>query len=328
MLIVFTFLTVVFYIIPETKKLQNTNSSNVSSVKNGSGIGGGDIIGNSRAGKKDLPIYCVDIASKIKQQDNNSNNTDNNNTTNSNDNATNTSNNINNAVTNTNLSTTNNYSANNTINNTSITFSSDKKYASLSFDAAWGADDTIHILDTLDKFNVKVTFFMTGGWVNEYPDMVKEIYSRGHDLGNHSQNHKKMSELNTTEQKQELQSVTDKVKELTGYDMFLFRPPYGDYNSTLINTAYSLNYYPIQWSVDSLDWKDYGVDNIIKTVTTHKALDNGAIILMHNGAKYTAQALEAVITNLQNQGYTLVPISELIIHNNFHMDANGMQVAD
>lgn len=323
MLIVFTFLTVVFYIIPETKKLQNTSSSNVSSIKNGSGIGGGDIIGNSRAGKKDLPIYCVDIASKIKQQDNNNNTS----TTSPNDNSTNTSaqnKNINNSLNFQN----NTITANSTINNTSITFSSDKKYVSLSFDAAWGADDTIHILDTLDKFNVKVTFFMTGGWVNEYPDMVKEIYSRGHDLGNHSQNHKKMSELNTTEQKQELQSVTDKVKELTGYDMFLFRPPYGDYNSTLINTAYSLNYYPIQWSVDSLDWKDYGVDNIIKTVTTHKALDNGAIILMHNGAKYTAQALELVITNLQNQGYTLVPISELIIRNNFHMDANGMQVAD
>ena len=323
MLIVFTFLTVVFYIIPETKKLQNTSSSNVSSIKNGSGIGRGDIIGNSRAGKKDLPIYCVDIASKIKQQDNNNNTS----TTSPNDNSTNTSaqnKNINNSLNFQN----NTITANSTINNTSITFSSDKKYVSLSFDAAWGADDTIHILDTLDKFNVKVTFFMTGGWVNEYPDMVKEIYSRGHDLGNHSQNHKKMSELNTTEQKQELQSVTDKVKELTGYDMFLFRPPYGDYNSTLINTAYSLNYYPIQWSVDSLDWKDYGVDNIIKTVTTHKALDNGAIILMHNGAKYTAQALESVITNLQNQGYTLVPISELIIRNNFHMDANGMQVAD
>ena len=323
MLIVFTFLTVVFYIIPETKKLQNTSSSNVSSIKNGSGIGGGDIIGNSRAGKKDLPIYCVDIASKIKQQDNNNNTS----TTSPNDNSTNTSaqnKNINNSLNFQN----NTITANSTINNTSITFSSDKKYVSLSFDAAWGAVDTIHILDTLDKFNVKVTFFMTGGWVNEYPDMVKEIYSRGHDLGNHSQNHKKMSELNTTEQKQELQSVTDKVKELTGYDMFLFRPPYGDYNSTLINTAYSLNYYPIQWSVDSLDWKDYGVDNIIKTVTTHKALDNGAIILMHNGAKYTAQALESVITNLQNQGYTLVPISELIIRNNFHMDANGMQVAD
>ena len=323
MLIVFTFLTVVFYIIPETKKLQNTSSSNVSSIKNGSGIGGGDIIGNSRAGKKDLPIYCVDIASKIKQQDNNNNTS----TTSPNDNSTNTSaqnKNINNSLNFQN----NTITANSTINNTSITFSSDKKYVSLSFDAAWGADDTIHILDTLDKFNVKVTFFMTGGWVNEYPDMVKEIYSRGHDLGNHSQNHKKMSELNTTEQKQELQSVTDKVKELTGYDMFLFRPPYGDYNSTLINTAYSLNYYPIQWSVDSLDWKDYGVDNIIKTVTTHKALDNGAIILMHNGAKYTTQALESVITNLQNQGYTLVPISELIIRNNFHMDANGMQVAD
>ena len=200
MLIVFTFLTVVFYIIPETKKLQNTSSSNVSSIKNGSGIGGGDIIGNSRAGKKDLPIYCVDIASKIKQQDNNNNTS----TTSPNDNSTNTSaqnKNINNSLNFQN----NTITANSTINNTSITFSSDKKYVSLSFDAAWGADDTIHILDTLDKFNVKVTFFMTGGWVNEYPDMVKEIYSRGHDLGNHSQNHKKMSELNTTEQKQELQ---------------------------------------------------------------------------------------------------------------------------
>jgi peptidoglycan/xylan/chitin deacetylase (PgdA/CDA1 family) len=169
---------------------------------------------------------------------------------------------------------------------------------------------------------------MTGGWVDSYPDMVKEIYARGHDLGNHSQNHKEMSKLSVSEQKQEIQSVTDSVKNLTGYDMFLFRPPYGDYNSTLINTAYSLNYYPIQWSVDSLDWKDYGVSSIIKTVTEHKALDNGAIILMHNGAKYTADALETVITTLQSNGYTLVPISELIIKENFHMDGTGKQIAD
>ena len=169
---------------------------------------------------------------------------------------------------------------------------------------------------------------MTGGWVSSYPDMVKEIYSRGHDLGNHSENHKQMSKLDIAAQKSELNSVTDKVKELTGYQMFLFRPPYGDYNSTLINTIYGLNYYPVQWSVDSLDWKDYGVDSIIKTVTQHKALDNGAIILMHNGSKYTATALEKVITILQEQGYTLIPLSELIIKENFHMDGTGKQIAD
>ena len=304
MLCIFAFLTVFFYIIPETEKLKETG---VLSVNNGSGIGGGDIIGSSKAGKKDLPIYCVDIPGKLKKQAQTGN-----------DNTDADDNNIDNMAANNNGDVKG-------INNTGT---DDVKYISLSFDAAWGADDTIRILDILDKYNVKVTFFMTGGWVNEYPDMVKEIYSRGHDLGNHSQNHKKMSELNVEQQKQELNSVTEKVKELTGYNMFLFRPPYGDYNSTLINTAYSINYYPIQWSVDSLDWKDYGVDNIIKTVTKHKALSNGAIILMHNGAKYTADALDTVISGLMEQGYTLIPISQLIIRDNFHMDANGMQIAD
>lgn len=202
------------------------------------------------------------------------------------------------------------------------------KCVSLSFDAAWGADDTIQILDILDRYNVKVTFFMTGGWVENFPDMVKEIHRRGHDLGNHSENHKHMSKLSASEQREEINKVSQRVKELTGYDMFLFRPPYGDFNTQLINTIYSLNYYPIQWSVDSLDWKDYGVNNIIKRVTTHKALSSGAIILMHNGAKYTAAALESVITTLQSQGYTLIPISELIIRDNFHMDNNGTQLAD
>lgn len=203
-----------------------------------------------------------------------------------------------------------------------------KKYVSISFDAAWGDDDTIKILDILDKYNVKTTFFMTGGWVDSYPDKVLEIYNRGHDLGNHSQNHKEMSKLSVSEQKEEILSVADKIKEITGYTSFLFRPPYGDYNSTLIDTVYGCNFYPIEWDVDSLDWKDYGTDNIIKTVTTHKALKNGSIILMHNGAKYTAEALESVITGLQSQGYEIVPISQLINTENFHMDGTGLQLPD
>ncbi|MDO5340221.1 MAG: polysaccharide deacetylase family protein [Eubacteriales bacterium] len=203
-----------------------------------------------------------------------------------------------------------------------------KKYVSISFDAAWGDEDTIKILDILDKYNVKTTFFMTGGWVDSYPDKVLEIYNRGHDLGNHSQNHKEMSKLSVSEQKEEIMSVANKIKEITGYTSFLFRPPYGDYNSTLIDTVYGCNFYPIEWDVDSLDWKDYGTDNIIKTVTTHKALKNGSIILMHNGAKYTAEALESVITGLQSQGYEIVPISQLINTENFHMDGTGLQIPD
>lgn len=169
---------------------------------------------------------------------------------------------------------------------------------------------------------------MTGGWVEKYPDDVKAIAAAGHDLGNHSENHKKMSELSAEECKQEILSVNEKVKALTGNDMFLFRPPYGDYNNNLITTTRSINYYPIQWDVDSLDWKNYGVDSIINTVLNHKHLGNGSIILMHNGAKYTADALESVIKGLREKGFEIVPISQLIIRDNYTINPEGRQISN
>ena len=147
-------------------------------------------------------------------------------------------------------------------------------------------------------------------------------------MGNHSENHKNMSQLSEAECRQELQDVHDKVKKLTDYDMFLFRPPYGDYDNEVISIARDMGYYPIQWDVDSLDWKDYGVDSIINTVTKHKHLGNGSIILCHNGAKYTAEALDALISGLKEQGYEIVPISELIYRDNYHMDHEGRQISD
>lgn len=164
--------------------------------------------------------------------------------------------------------------------------------------------------------------------MDDNPDCVKELVKRGHDLGNHSQHHYDMTTISQSEQEKELMDVHNKVKELTGYEMFLFRPPYGAYDNAVIKTAYGLKYYPIQWSVDSLDWKDYGVDSIISTVCNHKALGPGAIILCHNGAKYTAEALDSMLTNLEGQGYTIGPVSELIMKENYHMDVAGKQIAD
>ena len=204
----------------------------------------------------------------------------------------------------------------------------EEKKVALTFDAAWGNEDTKQIMDILNKHNIKVTFFMTGGWVEQFPDDVKMIYEQGHDLGNHSQNHKNMSQITDSEKESELMTVHEKVKELTGYEMFLFRPPYGDYDSAVVKTAKKCGYYTVQWDVDSLDWKDYGVDSIIKTVTQHKALGNGSIILCHNGSKYTAQALDTVITTLKEQGYTFVPLSELIYKDNYHMNHEGRQILD
>ena len=204
----------------------------------------------------------------------------------------------------------------------------DNPQVAISFDAAWGNEDTQKILDTLKKYNVKATFFMTGGWVENYPDDVKNIYKEGHDLGNHSENHKHMSELTYNQINDEIDKVTKKVQELTDETMQLFRPPYGDYNNQLIYQLKECGYYPIQWSVDSLDWKNYGVQNIVDTILNHKALGNGAIILMHNGGKYTAEALPKVIEGLQAKGYELVPISQLIYKDNYHIEVDGSQVSD
>ena len=204
----------------------------------------------------------------------------------------------------------------------------DEKKVALSFDAAWGNEDTQKILEILAKHNVHATFFMTGGWVDSYPEDVKAILAGGHDLGNHSENHKNMSQISNDDKEQELMKVHEKVKNLTGYEMFLFRPPYGDYDNDVIKTATKCGYYPIQWDVDSLDWKDYGIDSIVNTVCSNKHLGNGSIILCHNGAKFTADALDTLITNLKGQGYEIVPISELIYRDGYHMDAEGRQVRD
>lgn len=149
-------------------------------------------------------------------------------------------------------------SVSNTVNGRELPIYSvetEEKKVALSFDAAWGNEDTQKILDILAKYNVHVTFFMTGGWVESYPDDVKKIQEAGHDLGNHSENHKNMSQLSDTECQEELMKVHNKVKELTGVEMNLFRPPYGDYDNHVITNAKECGYYAIQWDVDILDIK-------------------------------------------------------------------------
>lgn len=129
----------------------------------------------------------------------------------------------------------------------------DKKQVALSFDAAWGNEDTSEILSILRKHDVKVTFFMTGGWVNQFPNDVKAILADGHDLGNHSESHPNMSKLSHEQMLTELSTVHNKVKELTGVEMDLFRPPYGDYNDAVIKAVAEAGYYCIQWDVDTLE---------------------------------------------------------------------------
>lgn len=131
----------------------------------------------------------------------------------------------------------------------------DKPQIALTFDGAWGNEDTSTLLDILERQGISATFFFTGGWISKYPDDVKTILSKGHEVGNHSENHKQMSKLSKEQCIEEIQIVHDKVKELTGLEMKVFRPPFGDYNDTVIQAANELGYHVIQWDVDTLDIK-------------------------------------------------------------------------
>ena len=196
---------------------------------------------------------------------------------------------------------------------------------SISFDAAWGCEDTDELLRILRENDTKATFFLCGYWVKKYPEIVKKIYDEGHDIGNHGDTHAHGSQLSVEQNMKEIQGVHEKVKEIISKDINLFRPPYGEYNNTVIEAAENLNYYTIQWDVDSHDWMKKGVDYEINQVLNHKNLRNGSIILFHNDTKDTPLCLDTIIKGLKTKGYNLVPISELIYKENYSIDHTGRQ---
>ena len=200
----------------------------------------------------------------------------------------------------------------------------DKKVA-ISFDAAWGEEKTDEILKILEDHNVKTTFFLVGYWVDKYPDRVRQIFDAGHEIGNHSNTHPHMSELSNAQISQELSELSDKVEAITGVRPTLFRPPYGDYDDQVVLQARKDGYEVIQWNVDSLDWKNLGIDPMIKQVT--KEINPGDIILFHNNSQYITQALPAILDYIQSQGYEIVPVSELVIEGEYWIDHTGCQHA-
>lgn len=201
----------------------------------------------------------------------------------------------------------------------------DKKELSLTFDSAWGTEDLEQILKILSDQQVCATFFVTGDWVTKNPDAVKKIFQSGHEIGNHGDCHKHMSQLTLKSCFEEIQGCHEKVRKLLGIEMHLFRAPYGEYNNTVVEAGQKSNYDVIQWDVDSLDWKNLGTTQIIQTTTNHKNLKNGSILLMHNGTKYTKDALESVIKILKEKGYQFVPLSKLIKKQPYTIDSSGRQ---
>ena len=198
-------------------------------------------------------------------------------------------------------------------------------YASISFDAAWGADKTRQIMDVCDEYGVKATFFLVGFWIDKYPEMVAEISERGFEIGTHSATHPQMSKLSEQQCREELVSSSKKIFEITGKPVTLFRPPFGDYNNQLLAVAKGLGLYTIQWSVDSLDWKGLSAREIAERV---QKAGSGDIILCHNNSDHIVEALPLIFEAAKLKGLTFCPIGELIYKDSYYIDNSGKQIAD
>lgn len=199
-----------------------------------------------------------------------------------------------------------------------------EKVCSLTFDAAWGNEDTEQLIEILGEHDIRATFFVVGEWVEKYPESVKQLSDAGHEVMNHSSTHPHMAQLSPDAMIQEVKSCNEKIEKITGKCPTLFRPPYGEYNDSVVSTMRSIDMYTIQWDVDSLDWKDPAPSEIVSRVV--KNARNGSIILFHNAAKNTPAALPDVIDGLVEKGFSFVPVSELIYTDGYTMDHTGRQI--
>ena len=200
------------------------------------------------------------------------------------------------------------------------------KVVSISFDAAWGNEQTQTLIDILARKEVKATFFLVGFWAEKYPESVKAISAAGHDVGNHSDTHPHLPKLEKEKVLAQIEDCNKKIEAAGAPRPTLFRPPYGDYNNCVVESTNELKMHCIQWDVDSLDWKDPTPDDMVKRIKSK--IKPGSIILMHNGAKNTPEALPRIIDTIKSEGYSIIPISEIIYKENYSMDSQGKQMCN
>jgi polysaccharide deacetylase family sporulation protein PdaB len=194
------------------------------------------------------------------------------------------------------------------------------KRIALSFDATWGTELTDQLLAILRENDVKTTFFLAGHWVENYPEYVRKIAQEGHEIGNHSYAHAHMNSLSPEQIEADLRKNHDLLLSLTGRESDLFRPPFGEYSNKLIEVAHALGYHTVQWSVDSLDWKDVSAEFMIERVLR---AESGDIVLFHNAGKHTPIAVARLLPELKRRGFEVVPVGELIYRDGYFVERHS-----
>ena len=199
----------------------------------------------------------------------------------------------------------------------------DNKIA-VTFDCAWGSDDIDSIIDTLKKHNCKASFFVLGTWAEKYPDAVKKLHDAGHEIGNHSYNHTYYTTLGEEEMLADMEKCSAAIKSACGKSPSLFRAPSGDYNNKVIEVCEKAGINYIQWSVDSLDWKNLNCEQMLGRIIPK--IQSGDILLFHNDTLHTAQSLDKILTKLEEKGFSFLKVSDLIYKDNYTIDHTGRQI--
>ena len=200
-----------------------------------------------------------------------------------------------------------------------------EKEVALTFDAAWGADKTPLILETLESYDVKANFFVVGFWAEKYSDELKKLADSGRvEIGTHSNSHPHLPKLSRSQMELELTTSCNIIEGVTGKRPELFRPPFGAYSDAMLDVCKEQNLYAIQWDVDSLDWKGLSASEMAARVLS--GVKNGSIVLMHNDGEHTVEALPLIIEGLKNKGYTFKTVGEMIYRDGYTIDHTGKQI--
>ncbi|HZK23838.1 MAG TPA: polysaccharide deacetylase family protein [Oscillospiraceae bacterium] len=179
----------------------------------------------------------------------------------------------------------------------------------LTFEVVWEPGFTHEVLNILDRYQIRATFFLTGSWLRQNPDLAREIIDRGHEIGQHSYAHKHLTDLDDEELTKEFDLMAETLQEELNLQTHLFRPPYGELDQRVFEFAAKRGYTTVVWSINPHDWQEPGKDKIISRIT--KQLHNGAIILMHTNSSQAVEALPVILQSLLMQEYEVLPFSEL-----------------
>jgi probable sporulation protein (polysaccharide deacetylase family) len=185
--------------------------------------------------------------------------------------------------------------------------SADSQYVSLAVNVDWGEEYLPDMLNILAENNIHITFFITGRWCNNNPQLAKSLADAGHEIGNHGYSHASPNASSKEQIIDEIIRTEQAVEQATGLKTTLYAPPSGEDEEHVLQAAEEAGYDTILWSVDTIDWQKPPADKIVERVIGK--LHGGAIILAHPTAS-TLEALPILIEKIQAEGYAFVPVSE------------------